>query len=88
MWASTRGIHADQKVWRIAYLSPAFLDNPNDIALLNSFKGELASLGYEEGRNFLLFARGAEGNNARLSELAEQLVALYPDIIVAVATPQ
>jgi ABC-type uncharacterized transport system substrate-binding protein len=85
--ASTCGLHADQKVWRIAYLHPGFLNNPSDIALLDSFKKELVSLGYEEGSNLLLFARGAEGNNARLFELAEQLVALHPDVIVAVATP-
>src|SRR4051794_40894030 len=85
--ASTCGVHADKKVWRIAYLTPAVLDNPTDIALLNTFKNELVSLGYEEGSNLLLFARGADGNNARLPELAEQLVALHPDVIVAVATP-
>jgi len=84
--ASMRRGHADQKVWRIAYLSPSFLDNPNYLPLLDSFKDELVSLGYEEGRNFLLFARGADGNNARLPELAEQLLALHPDIIVAAGT--
>jgi len=82
----TGGVLADQKVWRIAYLHPGFLDNPSDKALLDAFKSELVSLGYEEGRNYLLFARGARGNGASLSELAQQLVALRPDIIVAVAT--
>ena len=81
-------VHAEQeKVWRIGYLHPGFLTNPADVALINAFKEQLRELGYVEDRNFIMIYRAAEGNNGRLAPLAEQLVALKPDVIVAVATP-
>ena len=81
-------VHAEQeKVWRIGYLHPGFFTNPADVALVNALKDQLRELGYVEDRNFIMIYRAAEGNNGRLATLAEQLVALKPDVIVAVATP-
>ena len=81
-------VHAEQeKVWRIGYLHPGFLTNPADLALVNALKDQLRELGYVEDRNIIMDYRAAEGNNGRLATLAEQLVALKPDVIVAVATP-
>ena len=81
-------VQAEQdKLWRIGYLHPGFLTNPAQVALVNALKEQLRELGYVEDRNFVMIYRAAEGNNSRLAPLAEQLVALKPDVIVAVATP-
>lgn len=72
------------RVWRVGYLIPTFLDADG---LLGAFVKEMSSLGYTEGINLILDKRAAEGHNDRLPALANELVALRPDAIVAVATP-
>jgi len=47
----------------------------------------LRDLGYIEGQNFAFESRSAEGNVARLPELAAELVGLQVDVIAAVFTP-
>jgi putative ABC transport system substrate-binding protein len=46
-----------------------------------------SSLGYEEGRNLVIDVREANGHYTLLPDLAREIVALKPDIIVAEATP-
>jgi putative ABC transport system substrate-binding protein len=72
------------KVWRVGYLVPTFLASDG---LLGAFVKEMNSLGYTEGINLILDKRAAEGHNDRLPALANELVTLHPDAIVAVATP-
>jgi putative ABC transport system substrate-binding protein len=47
----------------------------------------LQELGYVEGRNLVVDRRWAEGSNERFPTLADELVALKPDVIVADSTP-
>jgi putative tryptophan/tyrosine transport system substrate-binding protein len=60
-------------------------------AVAQSFGKELREglheLGYNEGQNYVLEIRSADGMAGRLSELASDLVRLKVDIIVAVFTP-
>ena len=68
------------KVYRIGFLwdSPdAFLD------ALEAFRQGLSDLGYVEGRNIAIEYRWAEGKPERMRELAEELVRLKVDVIVA-----
>lgn len=51
----------------------------------DALKSELARLGWVEGRNLTVDKRGAGGEQDRLPALAAELVALKPDVIVAVA---
>jgi len=51
--------------------------------LLAAFKQGLRELGYVEGKTVLLEVRLAEGAPERLPQLARELVALKPDVIVA-----
>jgi putative ABC transport system substrate-binding protein len=82
------GARAQQgKVWRIGYLHPGFVTSRYEVALLDAFRQELNRLGYNEGRNVRVDIRNAEGRNDRLPALAGELVALHPNVIVAVATP-
>jgi ABC-type uncharacterized transport system, periplasmic component len=74
------------KNWRIGVLIPGFLTGPtND--LLEVLRHQLHDLGYIEGKNLIIDGRAAEGRNDRLPALANELVALHPDVIVAVGTP-
>ena len=63
-----------------------FLAAPTQVAiahLIDAFRQGLRELGYVEGKTVLLEVRLAEGAVERLPELARQLVALKPDVIVA-----
>jgi putative ABC transport system substrate-binding protein len=75
------------KVWRVAYLNPGNLNNPPDRALFDAFRAEMRELGYIEGKNLVVDNRNAEGKAERLPSLITELIALRPDVIVAVATP-
>jgi putative ABC transport system substrate-binding protein len=78
---------SSNKVWRIAHVYPGKLDNPPDRAMYDVFRGELRELGYIEGKNLIIDQRSAEGQVERLPSFLNELIALRPDIIVAVATP-
>ncbi len=54
---------------------------------MDAFKARFRSLGYVEGRNFLLDARSADENYTRLPELAAALVDLKVDVLVTYGTP-
>ena len=53
----------------------------------SEFQAGLRELGYREGQNIAFEFRSAEGNSARLRELADDLARLKVDIIVAALTP-
>ncbi len=74
--------HAQQagKVYRVGFLwdSPgAFPD------AIEAFRQGLRDLGYVEGRNIAIEYRWAEGKPERMRELAEELVRLKVDVIIA-----
>lgn len=54
---------------------------------LERFRAGLRDLGYVEGDNVLIDFRWAEGNYARLAELAGELVRLKVDLLVTYGTP-
>ena len=55
--------------------------------LLEAFREGLRELGYAEGKNIAIELRNAEGKNERLSALADELVRLKVEVILAVNTP-
>ncbi|MDH2406594.1 ABC transporter substrate binding protein [Bradyrhizobium sp. SSUT18] len=70
-------------MWRVGILDPAFGVQP----LLDAFRRQLSELGYIEGKNLIIDYRRAEGHYERLPQLAEELVVLRPNVLVAIATP-
>jgi len=68
-----------QKIARIGFL---ILGSP-PYPFLDSFKQGLRELGYAEGRNISIEYRWAEGRVERLPRLADELVGLNVDVIVA-----
>lgn len=55
--------------------------------LLETFRDELHKRGYVEGGNISVELRNADGHNERLPALAEELLKLNVDVLVAVNTP-
>jgi putative ABC transport system substrate-binding protein len=70
------------KVWRIGVLSPG---SPPP-GPLEALRQGLRDLGYEDGRNVTIEWRFASAANDRLRDLAEELVRLRVDVIVAINT--
>ena len=55
--------------------------------LLETFRDELQKIGYVEGVNIKIEVRDASGQNDRLPILAQELLAIKVEVIVAVNTP-
>ena len=73
------------KTWRIGWLSP-----PSAAAggsELDALRKGLQELNYVEGRNIRIEDRWADGDSARLPELARALVQLGVDVICTAGTP-
>ncbi len=72
-------------VARVGVLDPTSSDFARD--RVDVLRAALRDLGYVEGRNIVIDSRSAEGQYERLSGLAEELVRLKPDVIVAATPP-
>jgi ABC-type uncharacterized transport system substrate-binding protein len=68
------------KIHRVGFLSGAF---PGPSHWTTRLRAELRELGYIEGKNITIEARYSENRLDRLPALAEELVRLEPDVIVA-----
>lgn len=75
------------KVWRIGFLSARGRPISLDADYYGAFPRRLSELGYVEGRNLLIEWRFANGEYERLAGLAEQLVRLKVDAILALGAP-
>jgi putative tryptophan/tyrosine transport system substrate-binding protein len=72
------GAHAQQRTPRVGVLVAGSNPPLRDFELTH----QLALLGYITGRNITYEIRAAEGDSSRLPQLAQELVATNPDVIV------
>ena len=72
---------AQARIVRVGYLTPGSHSAREEV-----LRRELGRLGYVEGQNLVLEYRSADGHFERLPGLAQELVALKVDVIVAVVT--
>jgi putative ABC transport system substrate-binding protein len=81
------GAQPGHKVWRIGVLAGSPPTTPEAARPWEALLQGLRELGYVEGQNLAIERRWAEGRAERYHELAAELVALKPDMIVAAFTP-
>jgi putative ABC transport system substrate-binding protein len=81
--------HAQQgdRVRRIGVLIGYSEDDPETKTRLEALRQRLEKRGWSEGRNVRIEARFGAGSSDRYQPLADELVALQPDVIVAHTTP-
>ena len=77
-------VEGQTRVYRVGFLAQGSPPTPGQPRF---FLTALRELGYVEGQSLMLEFRYAEGRNERFPGLAADLVALKPDVIVAVSTP-
>ena len=71
------------RLYRVGYLGTG-ARNPR---ILQFFRDRLRELGWVEGQNIVIEYRYAEGRSDALPELANELIGLHVDVIVASPTP-
>ena len=74
-----------QKIPRIGYLAGGSVSSAREN--IEGFRHGLSELGYVEGKTIAFEYRYADGNLDRLPDLANELVRLKVDLIVAQTTP-
>ena len=87
LFSAPLAVEAQQpgKVYRVGVLTNKASD-PAEVRLWQAFRSGLRERGWIEGRNILIEFREADGNIARLPELAADLVRLKVDLILARAS--
>jgi len=75
------------KVYRIGILTNAVPNAPEVSRDWDAFRQGLGERGWVEGKNMVINYRWAEGRVDRFPSLAEELVGLEPDLILAVTGP-
>ena len=74
------------RVRRIGVLMPYDENDPEGNHRYSAFTQALADLGWTEGRNVRMDLRWGRGDTDRMRVLAQELVGLRPDIILASGT--
>src|SRR6478736_6349589 len=72
---------------KVAQIGVLVLTNPDGQLLTRELRLGLRDLGYSEGQNFVFQLRSADGDAARLPQLATELVSSQVDVVVATFTP-
>jgi putative ABC transport system substrate-binding protein len=86
-WPLAAGAQQPTKVPRIGFLATGSLESPETRATLDAFRQGLRERGYVEGQSLIIEYRSADGEYARLPRLANELVGLKLDLILAPNTP-
>ena len=87
VWSGSVLAQQTEQVRRIGVTSGISGTDPETKARLAAFVGELGQLGWTEGRNLKLEYRFATGGTgAEMRKAAEELVAIRPDLILAIGS--
>jgi putative ABC transport system substrate-binding protein len=85
-WPLAARAQQDTRVRRIGVLMAGDENDPTAKLRLSAFTQALAGLGWTDGRNVRMDLRWAGGDINRIRALAQELVGLQPDIILANST--
>jgi putative ABC transport system substrate-binding protein len=83
-WPLAARAQPGDRVRRIGVLTGVPVDDPQAQALYAAFLQGLQQLGWTEGRNVHIDSRWGAGNAADMRQHAAELVALAPDVILAI----
>jgi putative tryptophan/tyrosine transport system substrate-binding protein len=86
VWPLRVRAQQDGRVRWIGVLSTLDENDPLAKSLYSAFTRALTDLGWTDGRNVRMDFRSAGGDTNRIRALAQELVGLQPDILVAAAT--
>jgi putative tryptophan/tyrosine transport system substrate-binding protein len=86
-WPLASRAQQGERMRRIGVLMPYAAGDPETKSRLTAFRQALERLGWSEDRNVRIDYRFAAGSSDRYLPLARELMALQPDVIVAVTTP-
>jgi putative ABC transport system substrate-binding protein len=86
-WPLAARAQQGDRVRRIGVLTPGEENDPGRKTQLSWFTQALADLGWADGRNARMDLRWGGNDTTRIRALAQELVALQPDIIVTSGTP-
>src|SRR5215469_10461083 len=82
-WPIAARAQQGEPMRRIGVLMPWDENDPEGKLRYSAFTQGLADLGWTDGRNVRLELRWGGGDNNQIRALAQELVGLQPDIIVA-----
>jgi putative ABC transport system substrate-binding protein len=86
-WPVVARAQQDGRVRRIGVLMSRDENDPVFKTRHSAFTQALAGLGWTDGRNVRMDLRSDGGDTSRIPALAQELVGLRPDILVAGSTP-
>ena len=86
-WPLAARAQQPDRVRRIGVLTPYAADDREGQARVAALQQGLAELGWIDGRNARIDTRWGAGDSARYRQYAAELVALAPDVIMAVTSP-
>jgi putative ABC transport system substrate-binding protein len=86
-WPRASRAQQGERMRRIGVLMPYAAGDPETKSRLTAFRQALERLGWTEDRNVRIDYRFAAASSDRYLPLARELMALQPDVIVAVTTP-
>jgi putative ABC transport system substrate-binding protein len=86
-WPLAARAQQGDRVRRIGVLVGLDENDPVARPRISAFTQALADLGWTDGRNVRMDLRWGGGDTSRIRALAQELVGLQPDIILAIATP-
>jgi putative ABC transport system substrate-binding protein len=86
-WPLATRAQQREQMRRVGLLMPYDENNPEPKGRISAFTQALAGLGWTDGRNVRIDLRWAGGDINRIRALAQGLVDLQPDVILAASTP-
>ena len=86
-WPLAARAQQGDRVRRIGVLLPYDENDPVAKTFVSAFTQELGGLGWTDGRNVRIDLRWAGDDINRIRALAQELVGLQPDVILASSTP-
>ena len=86
-WPLVARAQQGDQVRRVGVLNLLGETDPEGQAWDTAFRTRLVELGWIDGRNVRIDYRWGAGNLDRLQMFAKELIALNPDVLVAITTP-